>query len=183
MSDLIDFTEDAGNAALPEDASLGGIAALAIELRETQERITNLETALAKEQDRAKRLSEHLIPDQMSALGLSEFKLNDGSAVTVKSFVDVSIPKDRANEAHAWLESEGHADLIKAEVKATFSAGEGAIAQTAAETLRAVAGKVELKKAVHPSTLKAFARELHEDGRDLPEGIFSVYIGRRATFK
>lgn len=180
---MIDVTEDVGRASLPEDASLGSIAALAIELRETQSRIADLEAALARENDRAKRLSEFLIPDQMQSLGLSEFRLNDGSSVTVKGFVSASIPKATADEAHAWLEREGHGDLIKAEVKASFSAGEQAQAKAAAEALAEVAGKVELKRAVHPQTLGAFVRELYEDGKTLPENLFSVYIGRRASIK
>jgi hypothetical protein len=179
----VDITEDTGRATLPDDASLGSIAALAIELRETQARAKDLEDALIIEQDRIKRLAEQLIPDQMASLGLSEFRLNDGSCVTVKSFVSASIPKEKTMEAHAWLEREGHGDLIKSEVKASFGAGETEAAQSAAEKLRDVAGRVELKRAVHPQTLMAFAREMYEEGNSLPDSLFSIYIGRRASLK
>src|SRR5579872_2893147 len=85
--------------------------------------------------ERLRTLSEISIPEAMTALGLSELKLNDGSKVEVKKFYSAKIPDERNDEAFKWLRDNEHDDLIKNTITLNFGKGEDEIARKISEEL------------------------------------------------
>ena len=87
---------------------------------------------LAKEEERLKTLKaeireieERELPDAMRACnGMTRFDLKDGSQIKVKDEIFCSIPLDKKADALKWLEENGHAGLIKHDVKVSFAKGE-----------------------------------------------------------
>ena len=87
---------------------------------------------LAKEEERLKTLKaeireieERELPDAMRACnGMTRFDLEDGSQIKVKDDIFCSIPVDKKADALKWLEENGHAGLIKHDVKVSFAKGE-----------------------------------------------------------
>ncbi len=116
----------------------------------------------------------------MSSVGLSSFVLKDGTKLKIETFYRGSIPKAREGEAFQWLYENGHEDLIKNEVKCAFGKGEDEKAEQLMRTLTDSHFNYESKKAVHPSTLKAFVREQLENGKSLPLDLLGVYVGQRS---
>ena len=87
---------------------------------------------LAKEEERLKTLKAEIrdieekeLPDAMRACnGMTRFDLKDGSQIKVKDDIFCSIPLDKKADALKWLEENGHAGLIKHDVKVSFAKGE-----------------------------------------------------------
>ena len=115
--------------------------------------------------------------------GLSEFKLADGTKVTVQQFYSASIPKDKVDEAMQWLRDNGHGDLIKNTVSVAFGKGEDTLATDLKKYLGANGNSYEDKTGVHPQTLRAFAREQIEAGQNLPLDTLGIYIGLKTVIK
>ena len=186
MSSL--FDEIAGDAAArPEvvvsDSSLGSIARLAAKQLQIQEWIDRREAELNEAKKALRDLTELDLPQAMDEAGVSEFRLQDGSRVTVKPFYGASIPKDRVGEAHHWLEENGHGDIIKNEVICKFGKGDGHMAEQAIEVLKAAHFDPEQKESVHTSTLRAWVKEQVESGANIPLDLFGAHIGRKTEIK
>jgi hypothetical protein len=68
-----------------------------------------------------------------------------GHRVTTTAELRASIRGEKKSEAMAWLKEHGHGSLIKTD------------------------------PSIHPQTLEAWAREMTEEGEELPEELFSLY--------
>jgi hypothetical protein len=109
----------------------------------------------------------------------------DGFKVTIKDFLSGSLPKDEEKRSSAleWLRDVGAEDLIKNELHAHFDRGQDNIAGHIAGALEENKIKYEQTIGVHPSTLKAYARERMERGEDVPLELLGLYAGRIAEIK
>jgi|TARA_R110000787_G_scaffold159232_3_gene273005 hypothetical protein len=163
------------------DDKLGTVSALARSQLRLHEQVlaSDAETKRLKEELRA--IQEDLLPAAMTELGLHSVELRDGSKVSVKTFYGASINKETTEAAFDWLNGEGFGDLIKNVVTASFSRGEENGAQLLADELEGSGHRVSTKKWVEPMTLKAFVREQVEGGHDLPQDLFNVFIGEKAS--
>ena len=177
MQDILDL--------IPKDISLKEVAKMAALLKEKQAYLENLEQMIKDLKTEIKDIAEDIIPTMMSQAGLSEYKLDDGSKVTVKENVYAHISAKNKPDAFDWLRKQGLDDIIKNEIVATFGRGEDTKAVdlynylTQAAKLNAVQ-----KQTVHPSTLKAFAKEQVESGNpDFPQELFGVHVVREASVK
>lgn len=165
------------------DNSLGSIARLAAKQLQIQDWIAGQEARLAEAREALRTLTELDLPQAMDEAGVAEFRLQDGSRVTVKQFYGASIPKDRTHEAHQWLVKNGHGDIIKNEVICRFGKGDGHMAEQAIAVLKAARFDPEQKESVHASTLKAWVREQVESGATVPLELFGAHIGRKTEIK
>lgn len=183
------FEEDASK--IPEKGELQGVVSLVTRQRQIEQDINELNEQLAEKSATLRRIAEYDLPDLFTELGIQEFKLEDGSKVTVKKFYQASISGERQGEAFTWLRDHGHDDLIKHEIKSVFGRGEDAQVQALVETLAKLNVNYIDKEGVHPSTLKAFVKEQIElQGENLAEGqepfpmeTFGVYIGKIAKIE
>ena len=147
----------------------------------------------AKEEERLKilkaqirEIEEKELPDAMASCnGMTRFDLEDGSQISVKDDIFCSIRADVKADALKWLEENGHAELIKHDVKISFPKGKYDQADKLIEVLSKNFKDIpyDEKSDVHAQTLKAFAKEQYKLGEQLPEEYFSVYEASIAKVK
>ncbi len=120
------------------------------EIQETKEKLREL-------QEKYDTVSGEDIPAFLNQFGISSLSLNDGSKVTVKEDVFVSIPKsdmEKREKVLAWIEGHGGAAIIKDHI--TIEAPE----QNVRDALAVIGAVYTEKKDIHAQTLKAFFRDL-----------------------
>lgn len=169
--------------AAPSEDGLKRLTALAEQQVTIEEDIVALEEALKAAQGRLKFVSEEQIPNLMTELNISEFKLADGTKIEIKKFYSGSLAQSnpKRNEAFAWLKANGHDDIIKNEVAVVFGRGEENKCDRLVAELAERGYDPTNEKTVHGSTLKAFLKEQVEAGSAIPLDLFKAYIGRKAT--
>lgn len=137
-------------------------------------RVDTLEGELSAAKEFLRRLSEDIVPGMFAIAGVSELKLSDGSVISVKPDVQISIPEDNRESAWDWMEAHSFGGLVKTEVAASFGSGEIDEARSLLHRLQdeGIAGNI--KRYVHPQTLKAWAKERMSIGEELPTDIFNI---------
>jgi len=134
-------------------------------------------TRTLKEKEIALRIiAEDEIPSALYSLGLSSIELIDGSKISCSKVYRAHISVANEEDAFAWLHKNGHADIIKNDVKVTFGKGEEADAEKFKEALNNQGQTYTSKKAVHASTLKAFVKNEVVSGSDIPLDKFGVHV-------
>lgn len=159
------------------------ISELCNRLLDLQEQARRIEDNLKSKNDEIRVLSEQEIPNLMQEAGVSEFKLADGSSVSVKPFYAAKIPVSKTDEAFQWLTGNGYGDLIKNTVSLNFGKSEDNVANSLVEDLKSKGHNVSQKKKVEPQTLKAFVKEAIQNGQNVPMDLFGVYISNKTTIK
>ena len=175
MSNLLDEMESDVTMPTIGDNSLKEMADLCAEQASLEEEMRQLEEQLKAKA--ARKLSQEIIPAKMSELGLESLTLKDGSSVKVKQLVQASIPVRHREEAFNWLRDNGHGDLIKNQVSATFGKGEDQSANEFIDNINSLGYEHTQKVWVEPMTLKAFVREQITEGSELPMDTFGVFVG------
>ena len=177
---MIDMEKD---IPIPKQEDLQGIAALGVLQQQLTSSVADLENSLSLLKEELRQVVEVALPESMLNLGLTSFALQDGTKLQIKTFYRGSISKANEVEAFKWLNTNGHADLIKNEVKSIFGKGEDGDAYKLMQMLNEEDINYENKKAVHPSTLKAFVKEQIERGKSLPLDILGVYVGQKSEIR
>ena len=165
------------------DNSLESIADLCTRQIKLEQEIQKLEDEVSWKKGKLREISYELIPEALAERNLSELKLSDGSAVTVKKVYGASITKGKEGEALQWLRENGFEDLIKNDVTVSFGRGEDNKAGDFRGLAEAQGFMPSQRMAVHPSTLRAFYRERVEAGQDLPPDIFNTFSGQQTKIK
>jgi len=153
------------------------------------DRQRDLEAQIAEHQAEIKDLEAEVreiawkqIPELLDSLNMESFKLKDGSEITVKETLRLSIPKDpdRRKEVITWLiENEGEY-LIKEEFGFKFDKGEGDAAKQFEEFIAQYPGRLTMNKfeGVETNSVKAFVKHKLEDGEEVP---LAMLGGHRQT--
>ena len=152
-------------------------------LIETQKEVANMEEQLKKLKETERTLSEQSIPNLMREAGISEIKLEDGTAIGVKPYYAASISKAKQDEAFTWLRDNGFGDLIKNNVILQFGKAQDEDANNLVTELKSKGHNVSQKMKVEPMTLKAFVRNEIEEGREVPMDLFGIFVGNKTTIK
>lgn len=177
----IDFAADMeANAPAINNEQLQMIADLADQQRTLEERITKGEVYLAQLKESLREISDKRLPNAMAEVGMSEFKLADGTKITIKDEVYCSIPKENPGPAFAWLRENNFDSLIKNEIMVSFGKGQDEDAIKVAHLIADAGFRPEQKQTVHPMTLKAFIKEQMGKGTDVPLEAFGAYAVARA---
>lgn len=173
------------------DDDLRNIASLARKQLNIESNIATLERALELQLEELKRVRDELLPDAMSAVGMSSFTLDDGSSVYVEPFYSGRIPTEddcakdasmleRRLAAFKWLRDNDLDAIIKRNLVLHFGKGQDREAEEVKQLLVSQGLTPDDKQNVHPMTLKAFIRERVESGHPIPTDLFNVYVGNRA---
>lgn len=162
---------------------LGIISKTALEMQQKEHEIADLQDQLAIAQKELQEISCLRLPGLMEDVGLMAVTLPDGSKLEINTQYNATIPADRKEEAHSWLEEHGHGDLIKTKVELAFGKGELEQAQELYAKLKVDFDNVSLAQSVHYQTLKAFVKEQVEAGAELPTDLLGVYIGKVTKIK
>lgn len=183
LDDLIaEDSEKLEAAATPEQA-LNRIHQLILQDVEHEVAATALQAQLDEINNKRRQILEKDLPQIMQQARLKKASLEDGTTVTIKEDIYASIAAGNVEAAYSWLTTNGHADIIKNELKSTFGRGEEELAKAAEAALTALGVIAERKRSVHPSTLKAFLREQLAKGVAVPLETFSVGFITKATYK
>ena len=180
MADIIDFDDlkqDAGDLKNLQDSDLSGLSKLINRQLELDTMIEDMEDATKELKRERDLLSSETIPTKMQELGINETTMKDGSKVTVKEGFHCRIPKAKEEEALQYLKQEGLGDIIKNQVSTSFGTGEDNMAGDLAGYIESNFGITpDVKKSVHPSTLKATLKKRHEEGLTDPDDLFGIFI-------
>jgi glucose-6-phosphate-specific signal transduction histidine kinase len=182
MSTIIDYIEEQTSPDIQAN-DLGNISELGRQLVSLEEEIKQQEEALKNLKQKHRKLGEELLPDKLRELGVSEFKLKDGTSMSVQKYYSARITPENREVCFHWLENNGLGDVIKNTVSANFGRGEDEAAQELMLKLEDEGHTLAQKKWVEPMTLKAVVREQVEKGNDLPLESFNVYIGQKIKVK
>jgi len=166
-----------------DTAKSADIALNCNKLLETQKQIKKAEEEISKLKEAEVHLSDNVIPNLMREAGISKMELTDGSVVNVKPYYQAHINESFKERAHNWLRENGHGDLIKNNVTLEFGKGQDDLAQSVIQDAQEKGYNVKQKQGVHASTLKAFVREQIQDGKQVPNDMFGVYVANRVTIK
>ena len=181
MNELLkQMQQDAGSTA---PNSMGKIGSVANDIADTDKEIGDIEEQLKKKKDYKKHLSENVLPNLFAEVGLSELKLADGRLIKVGNYYGASIKEDKKQAAYIWLRNNGFGDLIKNQVSCSFGRNEDEKARGLIETLNEQGYQSSQREWVEPSTLRAFIREQHEAGKQLPMDLLGAYVGQKTTIK
>ena len=114
---------------------------------------------------------------------MSEFKLADGTSMSIQQYYSARITPENRDVCFQWLENNGLGDVIKNTVSASFGRGEDEAAENLMTKLEDEGHSLVQKKWVEPMPLKAVVREQVEKGTDLPLDTFNVYVGQKIKVK
>lgn len=183
----INFEEDAvgSSAVVVDDNKLSNIANLATTQMVLEARIAELENSLEDAKEELKAVQEGSLPNAMAEVGMSEFKLTDGTKITVKPTYLANIKPEYKETCFAWLRDHGHDDIIKNNLILSFGRGEDTQFSVVMDQLKhmGLADHMTHKEEVHWQTLRGFVKEQLEAGEPLPTEEFGVYIVNKATIK
>lgn len=160
----------------------GAITNLAREAKTIERTINDLQDKIKELGKRQIEIETKQLPELLHQAGVKEITTLEGLKVTTK-FIVGSIPAASKEEAYNWLDSHGHADIIKRNLALQFQKGDTSQAEEAAKALREMGFDPTIKLDVHPQTFMAFAREQIQNGKMLPLAQWGVYVGDRAVIK
>lgn len=180
MNSFEDIAESLKGVDEKDASRLGRLADV---LAKLHARKAMLENDLDLVKNDIRRIEEKDIPELMTELGMKKFVLEDGSEVSVKPYYSASIDKERQDEAFLWLNEHGFGDLIKNVVTTQFGRGQETLAEHFANEVAAKGYNAATKKWVEPMTLKAFVKEQYEKGTNIPNDLFGVFVGQKASIK
>lgn len=152
------------------------LTALANECLEHEKRIEELEAQLEIEKRIVKRIKESDIPDMINSPAMTIAL--DGVVIDVASKLRASISKDRKSAAYQWLRENGHSALIKNKMIISLKSGEE---KTLNKILTAINDldlpvSVDVEEDIHHKTVEAFCKRAKEDGEEIPDDLFGIYI-------
>ena len=182
MSTFFDKIEQDSNIDIKAD-DLNNISELGRKLKAMQTIIDIEETKLKELKEEYRKLSEDTLPNRLREIGISEFKLSDGTQMSIQQYYSARITPENRDLCFNWLEHNGLGDVIKNTVSANFSRGEDQAAEQLMTKLTGEGHSLSQRKWVEPMTLKAVVKEQVEQGKDLPLETFNVYIGQKIKVK
>lgn len=176
------FQQDAEALTLSDD-DIKGVAGLAKRAKELNKEIEDLEKTLSERKDNYRKLTEESLPEALASMGMSSFRMDDGSSIEIKPFYGASIKAERQAEAFAWLREHGYDDIIKNTVSVRFGKGEDELCARLLQNLKGTGFIPEQAQKVEPMTLRAWVKEQVEKGREFPTELFGAFIGKKAIIK
>jgi DNA-binding protein H-NS len=178
---------------------LGAVSELAERQLQLEDDIVALEEQLKQAKQDLKRVAEQDLPELMQSLNIKEFKLNDGTRVTVNDIVSGSIPsqgaidkakgdkrddlKLRQERCFSYLRKQKASSMIKNIVEVQFQSGEDDKCSEFKEHLSETDHLYSSKAGVHPSSLNAWLKEQISEGKNVPYEDFKIFTGNRAKIE
>ena len=150
-----------------------------IKLRNLEDQVKASEEHTKTLKEKARELSQIVIPQMMKEMNITKLKLKDGASIEVSNFYSAKIILEKQEEAFNWLRSNGLGDIIKNDVTVTFGRGEDNKAMAYATLAKGQGYEPVQKIGVHPQTLKAVVRERTESGQDMPADLFNTFVGNQ----
>lgn len=145
--------------------------------------VAHLDELIKTKLDDLKAVEEKELPELLDSVGMKELTLSTGEKLTLSDHVSVNITKAAEDDAFSWLEQNGYGDIIKNELTVKFDKDENEKVAVLRQQLTQEGFHPSVKKQVHPSTLKAWSKEVMRKGVMLPTECFSQWVTRKVTIK
>jgi len=162
-----------------DDNKVKKISAACKDMLDLERQLEEKENELTILKRKHQELQEKTIPELMQEAGVSLIKTENGDTVEVKPVISAKIPASRTEEAFSWLRKNGHEDMIKNTVTASFNKGQDNLVSRLIQVCEENGFSYNKKEKIEPMTLKAFAREQITDGKELPMDLFGVYVSNK----
>jgi hypothetical protein len=185
-----ELTEAPETAVTPD--SLDAIKALARLARDAEQRVAAIQEQLKQWQTVVDNIMTRELPEKMDAIGLRTITVEaqgnqPAFSVSVKTMYTANIAagwdQERRRKAFEWLETHGHASLIKTDVVTTFSRENRDAVSAFVGQLDREGRSYMVKEAVHPKTFSSWLKEMIEHGETPPLDTIGGYVERQATIK
>lgn len=151
------------------------ITQLGFSMVQLSEYVAKLEYDLQQAKKELEVLSSETLPQAMTDIGLSEFRLTTGEKIRIKPVLIVTLPKLNVDRAEKWLDDNGHTGLMKHTIEINLpKTTESFRLADIYGRLDAIGVKYEDKKTIHYQTLNKWSREMDEQGEVIPTEIFNV---------
>ena len=92
---LTSLFENEASALRVQDDQITGISALARRAKSLEKQIEDEEQTLKGLKEQYRKLTEEAIPEALSELGMTSFRMEDGSSIDIKPFYSASISEAR----------------------------------------------------------------------------------------
>lgn len=178
MKENIDFFGALADQAPAED-NLVRLSNLVQKAADLKDDFDYHATESAKAEEAMKKVLREEIPELMAEIGMSEVRTEDGMLVSVEGKVNCAIKAADKPEAFAWLREHDYDGLIKSKISVEFGKGEDESAKAAVEALAEIDIIAGVEDAIHPATLKSWAKERVEAGDSLP-ACFAIHEFKEA---
>lgn len=158
------FEEMEADAQGPGEHSLNEIARMAEELEHVTAERQKKEQELKEVQERERQIAERDLPEALEEVGMESFTLSDGTRISVREDVKMSIPKnpDKRERVFSFLREQGLGSLIKQEVTTDENTEE------AINALRQAGIEPKVEENAHTGAVKSALKELEAEGEDIP---------------
>lgn len=163
--DLI--AQDVAAAPAPSSDKLEAITTAAGQLLELYGQRQELEDKAALVNGEVVRLTQEVLPALMDEAQVRQLKLDDDTTLSRVDDVFASISKADANAAADWLVANGYGSLVKTGFHIPVDKGDVKLQKQIRTLLQKARIGYEELASVHAQTLRAFARESIEAGRQL----------------
>lgn len=160
----------------PPPATLKQITELAAEQKKLEGELALATLALAAAKGALEAISEKALPQAMKSLGMTEFKLEDGSSVTIKTDVKASMRADLKEQCVEWLDKHRLGDIVSDTIVVEFPRVRGEAEKKERdekikelqEFLQEKGASYEDKLAINAQTLKATVKDYRRKAANYP---------------
>lgn len=147
------------------------------ELVKLYEKKRDLESKLKEVSEEVNNILRVELPDVMVSNGMQVGSITKFKDYTIelKTYKDTKVKDDE--KFYNWLESNGYGDIIKEVLSANLRYSENK--EEAKKQLEKLGIVYDVKKSIHPQTLKAFAKEIdlksnEEAGVEVMDGVIAT---------
>ena len=183
----------------PTSNEIGACSELAERQIKLEDEVSRLEEQLKLAKQNLRQVSEIDLPELMNTLNVKEFKLNDGTKVSVNDVVSGSTPSNgaidrakgelkqeliqRKDSGYTYLRSNKAEALISNNYVVQFPTGEDKKALEFEKILNDKELSFANKSEVNPRRLNSWLKEQIANGKEVPYDVFKIFTGHRAVIK
>jgi hypothetical protein len=165
------------------DNILAQIAQTARDVMEAQALVAEREEALKDAQKLLRVLQQETLPELMATAGQDALTTIDGLKVAMKTGTQWRPDQDQRKATISWLEDNGHAAIVKREVKLPLGKVSQEEVNALSSTLVGMGLAPAFKLDVHPQTFGALIRELLQNGENVPLADMGAEVTKFAEVK
>jgi hypothetical protein len=169
-------------SAVPTDEETRQIAGYVSQVQVIDEEIERHESELKEAKATRRHVTTVDLPLAFQRLGIERMDLL-GLSLTLRQVVSPNVAKEGEPAMHQWLVENGHGDLIKRVVKIPLGRGEDDTLELIEAYLQEQRVEYDVTEGVARNTLAAWARMMVQDGQELPDEIFNLWIGQECLLK
>lgn len=164
MNDYSEFAEEK-----PSNDAFAPLHKAVAEAKQFAKEIAEAEKQLSMKKAMLNGIIYGTLPKMMQDMKLNKFQTADGLDIDLKDDTTASITEENRGFCYQWLQDNSHGGMIKRNVSVAFGKGEEAKAKELIKLLADKYPNLSDAQTVHPQTLKAWAKEMMEKGKPVPE--------------